>query len=147
MRDLGEVKRFLGLEIIRDRPGRTLTVTATQHIIDMLVRFGMTDAKPVHTPFPSGLVLAPTSENEAPLLSSQYPYRALVGSLRAFSTYSLIRPEISFAVSQLARYQERPSRVHWDAAKHVLAFLKHTQHDGLSFSAAAAFLGLEHPPN
>jgi len=41
MKDLGPVSRFLGMEITRDRARRTITMTSTGHIDDILTSFGM----------------------------------------------------------------------------------------------------------
>jgi hypothetical protein len=50
---------------------------------------------------------------------------------------TLLRPDIAFAASLLARFQQKPSLVHWESAKHVLRYLKTTQSSGLSFSATS----------
>ena len=132
MRDLGALNQFLGMHIERDRARRVLTIRSTKHIDDMLERFGMSDAKPVATPLPPKSVLrACTDENER--LSTRCPYRAIVGSLLYVSTWT--RPDISFAVSQVARFQQSPSNHHWQCAKHILRYLKGTRDFGLSYSA------------
>lgn len=134
MHDLGPVSRFLGLEIVRDRNNRTLSVTATKQISEMLHNFHMSDCKGAQSPLPSGFEgFKPLDEDETPLSSKVYPYRGIVGSLLYVAT--LVRPDISFVVSQLARFQERPGMVHWETAKHVLRYLKATQSIGLHYSA------------
>ena len=132
MRDLGPIKHFLGLDIARDRANRTLSITATPYINKMLSTFGMTDAKGAETPFPSGITLAPTPPEIATLPAS-FAYRAIVGSILYLAL--LIRPDIAFHASQLARYQDRPSMTHWNAAKHVLRYLVSTKDFGLTYSA------------
>jgi hypothetical protein len=96
----------------------------------------MSDCKGAQAPLPHNVVLLPTPENTKPLLSSQYPYRALIGSLNYLAT--LLRPDIGYAVSLLARFQNRPSLQHWDTAKTVLRYLKSTQRQGLLYSAQPA---------
>ena len=133
IRDLGDVRSFLGMEIVRDRVQRTLTVTSSQHILDMAGRFGVQDAKSAHTPLPAKLQLRPRHGDEESL-PAQYPYRALIGSLLYVATWT--RPDIAFAVSQLARFQDDPGYQHWKYAKQVLTYLKGTVHVGLHYSAA-----------
>ena len=53
MRDMGAIDTFLGMKIERDRAKRVLTLRSTMHIDDMLVRFGMADAKIAQTPLPT----------------------------------------------------------------------------------------------
>ena len=66
-------------------------------------------------------------------LSPLCPYRALVGSLLYVAMWT--RPDIAFAVSQVARFQQSPTDHHWQCAKHILRYLKGTCNIGLTFSA------------
>ena len=50
IRDLGEAQTFLGMEIVRNRQKKTLQIKQTKYIENMAKRFGLTEAKPVHTP-------------------------------------------------------------------------------------------------
>ena len=50
------------------------------------------------------------------------PYASVVGSLMYAQTCT--RPDISFAVGMLGRYQSNPGLDHWKAAKKVLIYLK-----------------------
>jgi len=135
MRDLGPIDQFLGMTITRDRRQGTLSLRSSKkHIDDMLERFGMTDAKPQLTPLPHKCVLVERAPDEDPL-PPQSPYRALVGSLLYVAMWT--RPDISFAVSQVARFQQDPSENHWHAAKHILRYLKGTRDLGLTFRANA----------
>lgn len=131
MRDLGPVQQFLGMTVTRDRKNRTLTLTSTKHIDDVLGRFNMIDAKPHTTPLPPKCVLRECTDNNE-LLPADVPYRGLVGSLLYIAMWT--RPDIAFAVSQVARFQQKPSNNHWLMAKHILRYLKGTCHVGLVFS-------------
>ncbi|XP_050937730.1 secreted RxLR effector protein 161-like [Cucumis melo] len=53
------------------------------------------------------------------------PYASIVGSLLYAQTYT--RPDISFAVGMLGRYQSNPGMNHWKAAKKVLRYLQGTK--------------------
>jgi transposase InsO family protein len=134
MRDLGPINQFLGMKITRDRVQRTLTLSSAQHIASMLERFGMADAKPTMSPLPVKTVLKAATSSEE-LLTAQYPYRAVVGSLNYVACWT--RPDIAFAVSQVARFQEKPTMRHWQAAKHILRYLKGTSSVALRFSASS----------
>jgi len=50
MKDLGEAKRILGIEIKRDRDKKLLLLYQEMYLKKVLNRFGMLDAKPVSTP-------------------------------------------------------------------------------------------------
>ena len=50
MKDLDDVKEFLGIEIIRNRVSRTLRLTQSSYIDTILERFQMSDSNPTATP-------------------------------------------------------------------------------------------------
>ncbi|XP_016172709.1 uncharacterized protein LOC107615109 [Arachis ipaensis] len=52
-------------------------------------------------------------------------YSSVVGSLMYVQTCT--RPDISFAVGMLGRYQSNPGMDHWKAAKKVLRYLQGTK--------------------
>ena len=53
------------------------------------------------------------------------PYASIVGSLMYAQVCT--RPDISFAVGVLGRYQSNPGIEHWKAAKKVLRYLQGTK--------------------
>ena len=59
------------------------------------------------------------------------PYASVVGSLM----YAQIctRPDISFAVGMLGKYQSNPGLDHWKAAKKVLRYLQGTKEYMLTY--------------
>ncbi len=140
MHDLGAVNQFLGMTITRDRSLRVLGLQSTKHIDAMLERFGMLDAKPFKTPLPHKVILVPCAEDGSDRLPQGVPFRALVGSLLYVAMWT--RPDIAFAVSQVARFQQNPSNNHWMYAKHILRYLKGTRTLGLSYAATGTPLVL-----
>ena len=44
------------------------------------------------------------------------------------------RPDIAFAVIQITKFAENPSRVHWTAAKRILRYLKGTSDYGITYT-------------
>ena len=127
LRDLGPTTQLLGMEIHRDRPNRTLCLSQNQFIIGLLSEHGLQDSKPVSTPLNPGTRLStsmcPQNDAEASEMQ-QYPYISVVGSLMylALTTW----PDIAYAAGVLARFNSNPGPTHWQAAKHVLRYLKGT---------------------
>ena len=109
MQDLGPIHHFLGMEIMRDRTARTLSFIAKDKVDEILETYGMTEAAGVSTPLPAGCILERHKPGEE-VLSSSYPYREVVGSLNYLVTW--VRPDLAFAVTQLARHQEKPTLRH-----------------------------------
>jgi hypothetical protein len=56
---------------------------------------------------------------------STRPCRELVGALACLALGT--RPDIAFATSLLTRFGHNPGCAHWDAAKHILKYLKGTR--------------------
>lgn len=46
------------------------------------------------------------------------------------------RPDISYAVGQVAQFSSNPSKAHWEAVKRILAYLKGTADYGIFFSGS-----------
>src|ERR1700678_2379706 len=68
MKDLGEVRHILGIQVHRDRQARTLTIDQSAYIKTIVQRFGMWESRPVSTPMDPGMKLSkaqcPSSDEE-----------------------------------------------------------------------------------
>ncbi|CAI7779124.1 unnamed protein product [Closterium sp. NIES-54] len=77
--DLGELTSYLGLRITRERAQRTITLTQSHMVQQVLQRFGFTYSSPQPTPLPTGhSLLAPPSDES---VEPSGPYPKLVGCL------------------------------------------------------------------
>jgi hypothetical protein len=74
--------------------------------------------------------MTPTSEEEI-FYMAKVPYREAVGCLLYISI--TCRPDISYAVSQVAKFCQNPGRAHWNAVKKILAYLSGTTELGILF--------------
>ncbi|CAI7887210.1 unnamed protein product [Closterium sp. NIES-54] len=63
--DLGELTSYLGLRITRDRAQRTITLTQSHMVQQVLQRFGFTYSSPQSTPLPTGHSLSPPPSDES----------------------------------------------------------------------------------
>ena len=127
LRDLGETQFLLGIEIIRDRSKRSISLCQRQYIVDLLERFGMQDCNGVTTPMEPGLSLTRTTTltPEEQKEMSNIPYLSAVGGLSHLSLTT--RPDIQQPVSTLARFNSNPGPEHWKAVKHVMRYLQRTK--------------------
>ena len=57
MTDLGEMKKILGIQVIRDHKAGTLKIVQSTYIDKILAHFNMAEAKPVTTPLPKNIKL------------------------------------------------------------------------------------------
>ncbi|CAI7810924.1 unnamed protein product [Closterium sp. NIES-54] len=77
--DMGELTSYLGLRITRDRAQRTITLTQSHMVQQVLQRFGFTYSSPQSTPLPTGHSLSAPPSNES--VEPSGPYPELVGCL------------------------------------------------------------------
>ena len=85
----------------------------------------MLNCNPAPAPGTSALK-APTADHEQPLSTDEHAaYRRTVGKLQ-WMTYT--RPDISYATKELARALQAPTTADQQKLKHLLRYLKGTQH-------------------
>ncbi|CAI7906818.1 unnamed protein product [Closterium sp. NIES-54] len=127
--DLGELRSYLGLQITRDRARRTITLTQSHMVHQILQRFGFQFSSPQPTPLSTSHSLSAPPSDES--VDPSGPYLELVGCLMYLMTCT--RPDLAYPLSLLARYVApgRHRKVHWDAAKRVLRYLCSTSSMGL----------------
>ncbi|CAI7761168.1 unnamed protein product [Closterium sp. NIES-54] len=115
--DLGELRSYLGLQITQDRARRTITLTQTDMVQQVLQRFDFSWSSPHSTPLATGHLLSAPLSDES--VEPSGPYPELVGCLMYLMTCT--RPDLSNPLSLLARYVApgRHREVQWDAAKRV----------------------------
>ncbi|CAI7920029.1 unnamed protein product [Closterium sp. NIES-54] len=77
--DLGELRSYLGLQITRDRARRTITLTQSHMVHQVLQRFGFQFSSPQPTPLSTGHSLSAPPSDESVEPSGAYP--ELVGCL------------------------------------------------------------------
>ncbi|CAI7857533.1 unnamed protein product [Closterium sp. NIES-54] len=127
--DLGELRSYLGLQITRDRAQRTITLTQSHMVQQVLQRFDFTYSSPQATPLSTRHSLSALPSDES--VESSGPYPELVGCLMYLMTCT--RPDLAYPLSILARYvapgRHRPE--HMAAAKRVLRYLCSTSGLGL----------------
>ncbi|CAI7865491.1 unnamed protein product [Closterium sp. NIES-53] len=127
--DLGELRSYLGLQITRDRTRRSITLTQSHMVQQVLQRFDFTYSSPQATPLYTrhSLSALPSDESVEP----SGPYPELVGCLMYLMTCT--RPDLAYPLSILEHYVA-PGRLrleHMAAAKRVLRYLCSTSGMGL----------------
>ncbi|KAL0553746.1 hypothetical protein IC582_007650 [Cucumis melo] len=128
MKDMGEASYVIGIEIFRDRAHGLLGLSQKAYINKVLEKFKMDKCSSSVVPIQKGdkfsLMQCPKNELERNQMET-IPYASIVGSLLYAQTCT--RPDISFVVGMLGRYQSNPGMDHWKAAKKVLRYLQGTK--------------------
>jgi transposase InsO family protein len=127
MSDLGELHFCLGVEFKRDRVARTITMSQTKYLEDVLKRFDMQDCKPLGTPLDVHSKLPKLTDEELKQYEGEMegiPYKQAVGSLM----YAMVatRADLAYAVSVVSQYMAKAGPMHWKAVKRIMRYLKGT---------------------
>ena len=120
IKDLGKLSYCIGMII--DHIDGGYAIHQSSYIDRILERFRMKDCKPIDTPACT-VPLSKRLPSEPPARRHDL-YLQLVGCL-LYAQHT--RPDVTFAVSQLASFMQDPSEAHWRAAQRVLRYLKGTR--------------------
>jgi len=112
MKNLGELKYFLGIEVARSKQG--IFLSQQKYIVDLLSEVGLLECKPAETPIVQNHKLREYS-NKTP--ANKERYQRLVGKL----IYLLhTHPNIAYAVSIVSQFMHCLSEEHMDAVTRIL---------------------------
>jgi len=131
MKDLGEAKVIIGLEIRRDKALGTLKLSQGKNAAQVLEKFGMAECNPIGTPLEVGLQLVKANESDDAL-----PDREAVGSLMYLMVGT--RPDLAFAIGKLSRFASCYGKEHWAAVKLVLPYVKGSVDKGMVYNKSAS---------
>lgn len=125
MKDLGSLKYFLGIEVLRSNRG--IFIRQRKYILDMLAEIGMLECKPAETPM--------ITNHRMEIVEGAKPanigrYQRLVGKLIYLSH---TRPDIAYSVGVVSQFMHSPQEEHWEAVLRIVRYLKKTAEYGLIF--------------
>ncbi|PRQ42655.1 putative RNA-directed DNA polymerase [Rosa chinensis] len=126
MKDLGQLKYFLGIEVARSKEG--ISLSQRKYVLDLLTETGMLDCQPVETPMEMNHRLGEWKD-QVPTNKSRY--QCLVGKLIYLSH---TRPDIAYAVGVVSQFMHAPSEDHMNAVYRILRYLKAAPGKGLLFA-------------
>ncbi|CAL1401931.1 unnamed protein product [Linum trigynum] len=132
VKDLGEAKFMLGIQITRTTNGYSLDQSS--YIEKILKKYNYFDCKPVCTPYDASVKLFKNTGDSV----RQSEYASIIGSLRYAADYT--RPNIAYVVGLLGRFNSCPSRENWNAIERAMRYLKRTANLGIHYQRFPAVL-------
>lgn len=129
MKDLGIAKQCIGYRITQGT--NAISIDQSLYIEKILNRFGMSDCKTISTPCDANIQLK-KAKNEKDI-DRTIPYQEAIGCLLYLSQGT--RPDITYIVNTLSRYNNKPTTQHWVAIKRILRYLKGTINMKLTYTA------------
>ena len=127
MKDMGEARYVLGMEIIKNHPKKLLGMSQKAYIKKVSEWFCMHYSKPIDNPVEKGLTLSldqcPKTDKEKEKMSN-VPYLSAVRN----SMYTMLctRPDTCFVLGLVSRYQSNPRLADWQVVKRVERYLRGT---------------------
>lgn len=133
LKELGDVKYFIGLELARSKQG--LYLSQRKYCLQILEDTGFLNARPVSCPMDPNIKL---SKEYGTLLSfdDATSYRRLIGRLLYLQ---ISRPDIYFVVHRLSQFLQNPTTSHLDAAHHLIRYLKQSLGQGVLLKPVSVF--------
>ena len=128
MKDLGSLKYFLGLEVARSIDG--FYVCQRKYCTEVITEVGLLGCKPASFPMDQKHGLALTKSSPLP---DPARYRRLVGRLVYLGA---TQPDLAYSIHILTQFMQQPQEAHWEAALHVIRYLKGTLGQGILLRAA-----------
>lgn len=130
MKDLGELRYFLGIEV--DRTSKGIFLSQKKYLHDLLQQYHLSNCRTVKLPMDTHFKL---TEDVGDPLPDAYVYQQLIGK---FIYLTLTRPDISFAIHVLSQYMHKPTNVHFQAAKRVMRYLSGSPSKGILLASSSA---------
>jgi hypothetical protein len=122
----GSFSEFLGIKFEENKDEGTITMTQKGLIKKIIAATGLEDCNPNRQPAAAAaLGIDPDGEP----YSEPWNYPSIVGMLLYLTTNT--RPDIAFAVSQVARFNHNPKQSHARAVKMIVRYLRGTKDKGM----------------
>jgi len=115
MKDLGEFRYFLDIEVIQSPKG--IWLLQRQYALNKVSEYGMTGYKPISIPLEQNVKLKP---NEGNLVEDTTMYRCIGGSLIYMT---ITRLDLNYVIGMVNQFMQTPRKPHLDAVRRILRYI------------------------
>ena len=131
MKDLGELRYFLGIEFARSDQG--ILMHQRKYTLELISETRLNSSKPAATPMDTNVKLTTKQldeyirsgnsekSNANDPLVDQGAYQRLIGKLLYLT---VTRPDIAFGVNTLSQFLQQPKKSHMEAALRIVMYVK-----------------------
>jgi hypothetical protein len=123
MTDMGVLTGMLGVRFKIEK--ERIEMDQQYYLEKLLEKFGMENSRPIATP-----ACVPEASDNSKKMESK-PFRQAIGGLLYLAKCT--RPDISYAVNQVARKMESPTENNWKEVKRIFRYLSGTRSHGLVY--------------
>jgi hypothetical protein len=121
LKSMGEVRTFLGYDIVRNRKEHTVFVSQQRYVQAIIKKFDYDGLKGTNTPWPPDYKIYGGASQAIEMPEIQKPYIKKTGSLNYASMGS--RPDITFTVNKLCEGNAKPTDRHDYVMRHLFRYL------------------------
>ncbi|KAK7585906.1 hypothetical protein V9T40_000085 [Parthenolecanium corni] len=129
MKDLNNVSSYLGIELNHDVENNVMTLSQEKYIESLATKYNIKDLNLFDTHIETHLKLKRATEPDF-----NVEFRNLIGALLYVSAGT--RPDVTYSVNYLSRFQAAYDRTHYNYASRVLKYLYKTRKLKLTFCSS-----------
>ena len=136
IKDLGEMRKILGIRITRDRKNRLLRMDQTHYLTEVLDELGMKAERHRATDIPMNGYdsIRPSSPSDERIDVKSYQHA--IGKVMYAAVHT--RPDIAYATGRLSQFLSDPAKQHGEGLRHLLRYIRSTVDLGLMLGGSGS---------
>lgn len=135
MTDIQKLHYCLGISILQDEDKKCIWLHQKQYVQNMLINYGLTEAKIASTPADPNVKLE--KDDGVGTEVDPITYQSKVGILLYIACAT--RPDIAQAEEAVSKFSNKPTEAHLTAVKQILRYLKGTASLSLKYQKSEGF--------
>lgn len=137
MKDLGELRYFLGIEF--SKKSQWINMHQRKYALELISETGLSASRPCNIPIDNNIKLTSKQYDEyndnrtaVDPLVDQETYQKLIGKLLYLT---VTRPDIAFPVQTLSQFLQQPKQSHMNVSMRIVKYIKMQPGQGILMSS------------